>query len=151
MTNYQEYLSSDHWANLRDKRIKLDHGMCRVCMSKEKLEVHHKIYRQNWNKTEINDLMTLCHICHGTVTDFVDIINKHSKEFTCDFEEAAAVHLYYPMVSFVRKQHLIPQFDLSTIAIRYKHLLAVALLQTDIRYPTGDDGTQYFMQTFRGR
>lgn len=69
----------DDWAECRAKRLEIDDNECRMCGSKDNLEVHHKIqaYYKNPKGSGYctighNDpnkyLTTLCHKCHKCIT-----------------------------------------------------------------------------------
>jgi len=60
---YQEYLQSDHWKNLR--RVKLEQAgyKCSKCGSAFTLQVHHLNYRNILDVNE-KDLVVLCRYCH---------------------------------------------------------------------------------------
>jgi hypothetical protein len=61
---YREFLQSDFWKELsaqakaRDKR-------CMKCKSKVRLQAHHVRYPEDWFKTTLDDLETLCRKCHA--------------------------------------------------------------------------------------
>ena len=66
---YKQYMKSDNWKSKRSQRIFKDGGMCqgvragKKCLSRFKLEVHHKTYIRMGNEL-MDDLITLCHKCH---------------------------------------------------------------------------------------
>lgn len=45
--------------------LERDGRRCRLCNSKERLEVHHRTYKRRGNE-KLDDLTTLCHRCHAT-------------------------------------------------------------------------------------
>ena len=63
--NYEKYILSLQWrtSKPRQKTISLDNFSCRMCGSTYKLQVHHITYK-NLGKEELNDLATLCSVCH---------------------------------------------------------------------------------------
>lgn len=65
---YAEYLKSDHWKTTR--RLALEHygNKCDECGTTEKLEVHHKTYK-NIGKENLSDLRILCRKHHEEVKD----------------------------------------------------------------------------------
>lgn len=64
--NYRrEYLRSDHWKELRSRKL-TENPLCEVCGSKERVEPHHINYR-NLYDVELFDLKTLCRKCHMDV------------------------------------------------------------------------------------
>lgn len=69
---YQVYLQSDHWRNLRAAALARDHGRCRKCGTRFRLEVHHIIYRFPWTATVLEDLMTVCELHHRKIHQLLD-------------------------------------------------------------------------------
>lgn len=61
---HQKFLKSEFWLALRQKAIERDGGTCIWCGATERLHVHHKIYRDDWYDTRLEDLETLCNTCH---------------------------------------------------------------------------------------
>jgi len=57
-----EYLKSDHWKQLRSKKLDLT-PHCERCPSCAQLDVHHRNYR-NLYDVLLSDLETLCRGCH---------------------------------------------------------------------------------------
>lgn len=68
---YEDYLKSDYWKILREKRLKLDNYKCKRCGRTSNLEVHHNtyIYRGKGVAKEIKNLITLCRDCHQELHD----------------------------------------------------------------------------------
>lgn len=64
--NYQAYLNSDAWKEIRNKRVKMDGYKCQVCGSSSNLEVHHLTYEHKYHEN-MDDLITLCDKCHRKV------------------------------------------------------------------------------------
>jgi len=62
---YQVYLQSPHWKQLRAEKWKRSHKRCGICGSKEQLQVHHMVYRQIYD-VQLTDLRVLCDTCHET-------------------------------------------------------------------------------------
>lgn len=61
---YLEYLKSDHWAKLRAFVLKRDRSRCVRCGASGFVQVHHKVYRSDWERALVGDLETLCRPCH---------------------------------------------------------------------------------------
>jgi ribosomal protein S27AE len=59
---YKQYLKSDHWQNLRGRKMKR-RQRCGVCASTEDIQVHHLRYRNIYD-VETPDLRKLCGRCH---------------------------------------------------------------------------------------
>jgi len=65
---YEEYLKSDHWIKFKEKvnRRKL-HKECKICGSKNNLQLHHRHYRFLMHIHELNSIYRLCDDCHNKV------------------------------------------------------------------------------------
>ena len=66
-SSYLRYLLTPEWRSLADQAKERDHYRCVYCGSPDELEVHHKTYKRVGHE-ELDDLITLCHRCHGIVT-----------------------------------------------------------------------------------
>lgn len=82
---YAEYLQSEHWKEIRRRRLDFDGYRCTKCKSSFSLQVHHNLYRQNLLDTILSDLSTLCRHCHtkehGLPTDNVPhLMSRADKE-----------------------------------------------------------------------
>ncbi len=89
-TDYDLYMASPEWADIRRERLEVDNYECRVCGRKSTeviLHVHHKRYDNFGGNEDIeNDLTTLCEECHETITpiartrrprsEFAPIVNR---------------------------------------------------------------------------
>ena len=66
-----EYLKSEHWAEITAKRKQMDGWKCAMCGSDgttaNPLEVHHWGYKHLWNEDVESELITLCHCCHQQI------------------------------------------------------------------------------------
>lgn len=60
---YSDYLKSDRWTVVRDKRLAVDNYRCQECGDSEFLSVHHETY-ENRGLESLDDLVTLCDTCH---------------------------------------------------------------------------------------
>ena len=60
---YDEYLKTEEWAEKRGWVLERDGHRCRLCNSKEPLHVHHRTYARR-GAEDLEDLTTLCKICH---------------------------------------------------------------------------------------
>jgi hypothetical protein len=60
---YAEYLQTEEWAIKREQALVRDGYRCRLCNSKENLQVHHRTYERRGCE-DLNDLTTLCDECH---------------------------------------------------------------------------------------
>lgn len=64
---YEQHISSPEWKETRKKILERDKNECRTCPSKERLEVHHRHYK-NLGNEDLDDLTCLCHTCHEAIT-----------------------------------------------------------------------------------
>lgn len=62
--NYAIWLSGKVWESLRSAALERDGKKCVRCGCGDSLHVHHVRYRKEWNDTQLEDLETLCRICH---------------------------------------------------------------------------------------
>lgn len=60
---YKDYLETDHWKQLRKRKLRLSGYKCQICASKENLNVHHNTY-ENRGCEKDEDLVVLCNECH---------------------------------------------------------------------------------------
>lgn len=75
---YREYLKSDHWKQVRQKRIEMDNYRCYLCDKSMGLNVHHLRYDNLGNEAVNEDLVTLCYKCHKMLHR---VINGSKKEY----------------------------------------------------------------------
>lgn len=70
---YRQYLQSDKWRAISNKRMQIDGYRCVMCgsygTSNNPLEVHHCSYRSLYEEQDriYQDLFTLCHCCHKSI------------------------------------------------------------------------------------
>lgn len=69
---YKEYLKSEHWQNVRAKRLKIDNHRCYLCGRAKALNVHHLRYDNLGNEDVKEDLVTLCYKCHQMLHKIID-------------------------------------------------------------------------------
>lgn len=65
---YNEYLLTPEWKARRDRQVEADGGACRLCGSRDNLNVHHRTYERLGEEAPL-DLITLCYGCHQTFHD----------------------------------------------------------------------------------
>lgn len=63
---YWDYLHSPMWYEKRDAVLRRDRYCCRVCGSRERVDVHHINYKRIFHERD-SDLMVLCNSCHRLV------------------------------------------------------------------------------------
>jgi len=66
-----QHPNPDHWAEVRTAALHRDGQACRCCpndiASGVSLQIHHRHYG-NWGQEAIEDLVTLCVLCHDAIT-----------------------------------------------------------------------------------
>lgn len=62
---YREYLKSDHWAALRESKLR-EKPICERCRALASREVHHMRYKSIYD-VHCDDLAALCQDCHAKV------------------------------------------------------------------------------------
>ena len=73
---YRQYLKSARWRQKREARKSQDGYRCVRCGSDERLEVHHISYqRLGWEP--LSDLRTLCHECHGEISELERVLDRN--------------------------------------------------------------------------
>ena len=65
--DYEAYLHSSEWQELREQAMKRDGWQCRMCGTGKNLRVHHVNYEHVGTEQELEDLLTLCDDCHQKV------------------------------------------------------------------------------------
>ena len=68
MSNYEEYLLTEHWKMARDSVLLFWDNRCMICNSEEKIHVHHRTYVRLGDE-QMNDLVPLCEECHSLFHD----------------------------------------------------------------------------------
>ncbi len=76
--DYQEYIRSKRWKEIRQWILIFWNHRCAICNTKDKVEVHHRTYERLGHELT-TDLITLCDDCH-----------KLHHNFTGNFLRAAA-------------------------------------------------------------
>lgn len=69
---YREYLKSEHWKEVRDKRLKIDKHRCYLCDRASALNVHHLRYNTLGHEDVEHDLVSLCYKCHSMLHRIID-------------------------------------------------------------------------------
>lgn len=67
-SNYQDFLKSDYWGEVRSQVLHRDSNVCQQCGAKTNLQVHHLSYDHHGDElNHLDDLTTLCRVCHSKV------------------------------------------------------------------------------------
>lgn len=82
-SNYKKYLRSKEWIEVRKKAIKRDKGKCKLCGSKKSIQVHHLNYQHVfYERFYLDDLLTVCDICHKKIHEFRKKLQNKKKNKT---------------------------------------------------------------------
>jgi len=65
---YEKYLATSHWIRFRKASILNANFSCKLCNSKDDLNVHHNNYDNRGCET-FNDVIVLCRSCHSKFHD----------------------------------------------------------------------------------
>jgi len=60
---YDDYLTSKHWYEVRDRALDRAGHRCQMCNSADRLHVHHRTY-ERLGREDDADVIVLCHRCH---------------------------------------------------------------------------------------
>lgn len=63
-SSYHKYLETDGWQERRQNALEAAGWRCQVCNNSERLEVHHRTYKNLGNET-LDDVIVLCRGCHS--------------------------------------------------------------------------------------
>lgn len=100
------YLKSEHWKNLRIKKLARERGHCSMCMtSKWGNDVHHIRYPKNLYETTISDLRVLCRTCHEAVHEAMDAHPEYKTFF--DTKVAWKGIKYHARKLLIKRGHLV--------------------------------------------
>lgn len=62
--DYESFLASPEWQDIRDKVVARAAGRCQICNSSKKIQVHHRSYHNAWGEEDLSDLIAMCSSCH---------------------------------------------------------------------------------------
>jgi 5-methylcytosine-specific restriction endonuclease McrA len=68
-TQYNRYLHSQHWHDIRQKVLERDSGLCQACLKNKATQVHHISYAlyQQLGKSAAFELVAICYPCHCAI------------------------------------------------------------------------------------
>lgn len=76
---YSDYLKSDHWKNIRHKKLKNVEFKCQICNAeKTELHVHHNTYERK-GQEYLSDLLVLCKECHNQFHDKIKKVDSNAR------------------------------------------------------------------------
>lgn len=90
--NYQKYIRSNQWKNLRAIYLQKQDRSCSACTRKRKIHLHHKSYDRVGREPD-RDLVPLCEICHSEVHRLHNGSNASLREITDLFIKAESKKL----------------------------------------------------------
>lgn len=75
---YEAYIRSPAWAEVRRRRLQIDGGLCVMCKrpvgGAVEWNTHHLHYRTLGHEDVITDVCTLCKDCHDKIHNYYDRI-----------------------------------------------------------------------------
>lgn len=71
---YKDYLSTEHWQEVRRRALEYAGYSCQLCNSKIRLNVHHRTYKNRGNELP-TDVVVLCQACHEKFHDIGEAAN----------------------------------------------------------------------------
>jgi len=74
--NYQEYLLTPVWNELKKAALARADYRCQVCNSDNSLNIHHRKYPRVLGKEPVSDLVVLCRNCHELFHSKKRIVQK---------------------------------------------------------------------------
>ncbi len=92
-SEYDAYLNSPSWADLKRELWSERPRACMVCQSKRRVEAHHLIYRDPIASGTTDDLMPLCHACHKTTHANLQLIADCHALPTNDLRRAEVIRV----------------------------------------------------------
>tara|TARA_R110002049_G_C9025379_1_gene551637 strand:- start:404 stop:994 length:591 start_codon:yes stop_codon:yes gene_type:complete len=63
---YHRYLQTKEWKTIRNKVLKRDNSICKICNENKADDVHHKTYENVFNE-KLEDLVSVCRKCHSEI------------------------------------------------------------------------------------
>lgn len=87
-TDYYSYITSKKWAKRRRRYYATNPNVCKVCGSREDLQLHHISYENLGNEPD-KDLVPLCNLHHEAFHDTIGGSRKEMRRETRTFIEGA--------------------------------------------------------------
>lgn len=79
--DYELYLTSEHWSQLREQALNRANRKCEACRSIKSLQGHHLLYRPALTDCTTDDIMSLCDRCHKLWHDWLKETGRKLTEF----------------------------------------------------------------------
>ena len=106
---YREWLQSDNWKSIRGAAILANKAKCCICGHvSNRNDVHHVIYRDNWDDTQPSDLRVLCRRCHDAAHTAIDQIGD--SYYSLPYKDK-----WNATLEMISSQELIPEHFLKKI------------------------------------
>lgn len=106
---YALFLESDWWIELSRRKRRMV-GHCERCLGTERLQSHHRLYRESWFDTRLDDLEVLCRTCHeqehGIVPQTTVTVTVSTTETTV-LNERQSIEQARSRRQISRKQYLV--------------------------------------------
>jgi hypothetical protein len=77
---YEAYIQSAHWKRLRRQAFERDGFKCALCESTDRIQGHHLRYRQELDKSTVDEIQTLCFKCHDAYHMLQDMERKRIRK-----------------------------------------------------------------------
>jgi hypothetical protein len=94
--DYNEYLLSDEWQELREKAYKRSNNLCELCGAPKKA-VHHLEYPKHFTDDKLSNVIVVCGVCHDKLHG-IEQARQRQEEVT--LYKAALDNLFSALVDF---------------------------------------------------
>lgn len=78
-----QHPNPEHWGHVRTAALERDGQACRCCpndtASSVSLQIHHRHYG-NWGQEALDDVVTLCVLCHDAITSRIRATTEYNIE-----------------------------------------------------------------------
>jgi len=137
---YYKYLRTPVWKQKRQEAIDRDGGRCRLCNSSKKLHVHHRRYPKILGEEPLEDLTTLCEICHNifhnnqVAKKTIKVKNNGYRSRIRTNKKFSIPRLKNQVVRILRTNGLLPL----DCTVKFKEAVKIICLKTNQQFPMGD-------------
>lgn len=98
---YKEYLQTEEWKRIAQKRMEIDGFRCVACgcrgTARNPLECHHLSYNYIGREESriYQDLVTLCHVCHKNIHQIMNRVTApNGRRGWQDRHDIPTIHVY---------------------------------------------------------
>ena len=124
MSDYQDYLQSNHWKRLAEETKRLAGYRCQVCNAEDELHAHHRTYERKGDELQ-SDLICLCAYCHALFhskkLEDIKQVRQHAEE-----RIQGILHTHAMDVDYLKKE------------LRAREEVITALLKENKNHPVPD-------------